>query len=804
MSILLRSNLIELNRFLPGGSWRINSLHEHYPSLNSAPISLTWHDSWQHNVWLAQGYPDQVSSLESKRTSFGSFDEATLKWKTECAKLSIRLVFSLASDASIFMWRLVVRNNSQDPVFLDRVTMLHTEKLDDIGEGNFKTSVDVDPIKNRAEGLGFDKERSELAFFSNGWQSWNYAGTLSMENRFPRTRLGPLVLPMRVNVSGPRSSGRGHCTSDMFAVFGDRVSKVGLIVGFVSQQEAFGSVEGWLQPTNPKLRLRAQLDGVQLDPAESFQTDWAFLQYVDLTDKDSLADYFDIAAQVSHARQIKKSLSGWCSWYYAFEDVTQTFIVENLEWATSQKSRMPLDLFQLDDGYEKEVGDWFELKDSFPDGLKALSSEIRNRGLIPGIWLAPCVAKRMSKIGRMHKDWVLRNSMGFPVNPGFIWDSFPYILDITHPEVLDHIRNVVERMAKEMGFEYLKLDFLYTGALPGKKFNQKLTRAQALYKTLKMIRDAAGEDVSLLGCGIPLGSGIGIFDHMRIGPDVAPRWKPAHWGIEGLLDHEMGHPSTRNAILTTINRLPMHQRWWTNDPDCLLIRSTDTVLTEAEVQTLASVIALSGGAMIVSDHLPALTEERVDWLTKLIPTLPHAARAVDWFDTTNPSKLVIELENSLGPWQLICLINWADNEQDLILNLKEFGLENSPAYHVIDFWNQNYKRMTALTLCMPEVPAHGVRMLSVRASSSDPQWLGDSLHISQGLFVKDWKFQEDHLACKLESNRRANGNIWISAPGKLTCAQIGDRDAEFEEIETGVFRLNVEFEGITSLRAAWK
>ena len=31
-------------------------------------------------------------------------------------------------------------------------------------------------------------------------------------------------------------------------------------------------------------------------------------------------------------------------------------------------------------------------------------------------------------------------------------------------------------------------------------------------------------------------------------------------------------PSVRNALQNVLCRLPLHQRWWINDPDCLLLR----------------------------------------------------------------------------------------------------------------------------------------------------------------------------------------------------------------------------------------
>jgi len=803
MSTLLRSHLVELQIHFPSGAWEVHPFQESYPRIFSSPIYLSWRDSRKRYSWLAKGRPNSTSSIEGVSTPFGTYQQITLGWNTTGEQLSTKIDLSLATDKPIFLWRLVIENKSEEPIFLDDVTMLQTEGLLQNRPGSSSSIKEQDAYHGVRRGLGFDRSSSDLAFYTNGWQSWNYAGTLGIDDPYPRTKLGPLTLPMRENSGTPKPSRQGHYISNMFGVLGDRVSRVGLLVGFISQQQTFGIVEGWLDPTLPALRLLAQLDGVQIDPGESFQTDWAYLQWINLEDKQPLSDYFHLTSISNHARIQRRALSGWCSWYYAFEDVSQPFLMENLEWICAEKDRVPLDLFQVDDGYERNVGDWFDLKPSFPDGLQHISSKVREAGLISGIWLAPFVAKRGSRLGRERKDWILRNKMGLPVNPGFLWDSFPYVLDITHPEVLDHTRWVLKRLKEEMGFEYFKLDFLYAGALPGKRFNPKLTRAQALSQALQWMRDAVGEDVDLLGCGIPLGSGIGIFDHVRIGPDVAPRWKPAHWGIKGPLDREMGHPSTRNAILTTINRLPMHQSWWMNDPDCLLVRSNETYLTEAEVQTLASVIAMSGGAMIVSDHLPTLSEERVDWLTRLIPPLPHAARAMDWFDTPYPSKLMMDLESCIGSWHLICLLNWSDQTQDLRLDINDFGVQESPNYHVIDFWNQKYYRMSSTTLHFSRVPAHGVHMLCLRQANSSPQWLGDNMHISQGLFIRDWELQSNHVRCTVEPGRRGSGVIWMGMPEGITKIQIGAQEVDFLEIEAGIFTFRVEFEGTYTVRAFW-
>lgn len=51
---------------------------------------------------------------------------------------------------------------------------------------------------------------------------------------------------------------------------------------------------------------------------------------------------------------------------------------------------------------------------------------------------------------------------------------------------------------------------------------------------------------------------------MRISPDVSPTWEPP------LAD--ISQPGGRASVLGTRARRALQGRWWTNDPDCLLLR----------------------------------------------------------------------------------------------------------------------------------------------------------------------------------------------------------------------------------------
>ncbi len=115
---------------------------------------------------------------------------------------------------------------------------------------------------------------------------------------------------------------------------------------------------------------------------------------------------------------------------------------------------------------------------------------------------------------------------------------------------------------------------------------------------------------SVLGCGAPLGACIGAVDGMRIGPDVAPWWNPPResWSPPGYAETS---PATAFALAATKARQFMHRRLWLNDPDCVMLRTRQTSLSEEHVRRWALAVGESGGMALVSDDLSLLgTTER--------------------------------------------------------------------------------------------------------------------------------------------------------------------------------------------------
>ncbi len=150
--------------------------------------------------------------------------------------------------------------------------------------------------------------------------------------------------------------------------------------------------------------------------------------------------------------------------------------------------------------------------------MRALAEKIKSTGRRAGLWLAPLVAVKSSGLFREHPDWFLRDERGKAVSAGFNWGEQLYAVDTTHPAALEWLRGLMKEV-RGWGFDYLKLDFLYGGALPGKRYKD-MPREAAYRSGLEAMREAMGEDAYFLACGAPIIPSVG---HVRRAADRAGR-----------------------------------------------------------------------------------------------------------------------------------------------------------------------------------------------------------------------------------------------------------------------------------------
>jgi alpha-galactosidase len=272
--------------------------------------------------------------------------------------------------------------------------------------------------------------------------------------------------------------------------------------------------------------------------------------------------------------RVQKSLRVWCSWYSLYTGIDEARLLKILH----DLSDLPFDVFQVDDGWQIAIGDW-QPNAKFPAGMDGMAARIKASGRKAGLWLAPLLVVPSASLYREHPDWLLYDAHGRPVSAGFNWGEQLYALDTTHPGVLDWLRALMKKV-RGWGYDYAKLDFLYAGALPGKR-RVDMPREAAYREGLRIIRDALGE-AYFLTCGAPVLPSLGLCDGLRVGPDVAGYWT-SHRDDDLLMN--TATPGTRNAIRTTLQRLwlkPLVQ----TDPDVAYFRTRLDDLTSEQKQLL--------------------------------------------------------------------------------------------------------------------------------------------------------------------------------------------------------------------------
>ncbi len=623
---------------------------------------------------------------------------------------------------------------------------------------------------------GLQPSSDPTGFYSNGWQSWSPAGFHPRDGKefgmaWP---LRPLIGAMMHNCQTPWLGKKGRFCSETVGVL--VTAREALVVGGASLADQFVHVRADLRPGHLALTLQAQGDDVPLVAGEARFSEWFYLEWVPLPNRDPLAQYAYAVARQMNISRLRQVPSGWSSWYIFWEGVKEEDVIDNLATAALLADELPLDVIQLDQGFESCWGDWTECNECFAHSLAWLADRIEGSGFTPGLWLAPFTVHPQSELAAEHPSWLLRDKRGRPVSAGFYANSFfARVLDPTHPGVEEYLHELIETAVEAWDYRYLKLDFLYAAALPGLRHNASLTRAQAYRHALEIIREAAGEETYLVGCGAPLGPSVGLVDAMRIGPDTAPYWTPKIPYLGELFRNAASLPSLRNSLRNIATRAWMHGRWWTNDPDNLIVRDTQTSLDEAEVIAQVTLQGLTGGSCVLSDDLPHLPPERRRLVDALLPPLVSGMDTLDLLQREMPEVVVAPVARHWDNWQLVGLFNWSQEPVEREFHRRLPNFDTTQSYHLVNFWDRDYLRWEPRE-ALPKytLSPHGAVLLGVRIAKKPPQLVSTTFHISQGGEVTTVSTEDGVLTLKMSLGRVAKGEVWLSLPAAPKTVMLDD------------------------------
>ena len=219
--------------------------------------------------------------------------------------------------------------------------------------------------------------------------------------------------------------------------------------------------------------------------------------------------------------------------------------------------------------------------------------KIHSKGLTAGVWLAPFVAEKESKLYKEHFDWIKKDEHGNPVSAGGNW-SGQYSLDLENKEVIDYIKKFLNYYM-ELGFDFFKLDFLYASSIV---VPEGYSRCQYQYKAYKLLKDTLKGKI-ILGCGANIVNSIDNFDYLRVGMDASLDWDDKMY--MRLFHRE--RPSTKATLQNTIFRSLFNDRFFANDPDVFLLRDDNIKMNDEQKHSLAIINSLFSGVLMTSDDI---------------------------------------------------------------------------------------------------------------------------------------------------------------------------------------------------------
>ena len=453
------------------------------------------------------------------------------------------------------------------------------------------------------------------------------------------------------------------------------------------------------------LQVDSEMNDILVDPGESRRSEEMLVLVAPY--EIAVTDLFRWMATTHGARTQRGPIFGWCSWYALSANIHEADVAGVVDFVSAHRDRLPMQVIQIDDGWQKAYGDWMIDTKKFPNGMKPIADKITAAGMIPGIWL--CMV-RTSKNGH-HLDGTDNEFQ-----------------DSTNPAVRDYIRKTLQERYAD-GYRYFKLDF--NTFRTSKRHDQKKTRLQIARTAFKLYRESIGEDSYLCACVGGLNRGaIGYADGVRIATDSYHRWvKPySGWCIPDAING-VGSMALSQGIL------------FAADPDVAYTLPTEKFLSmpglSEGLRSWYNYVGLLGGFMMTSDLLhkkPWDSPEAVRLLEILNPPAPDKGRAFDGQSDYWHRQFGFVARRPWGNFVSVNLLNPEDTPATLPLRgvpTQELG----GRFHVWSFWDNRYLGVADETFVTDAVPGHAsalLRLTALARDSSSPTLVGSNLHIAMG------------------------------------------------------------------------
>jgi hypothetical protein len=384
------------------------------------------------------------------------------------------------------------------------------------------------------------------------------------------------------------------------------------------------------------------------------------------------------------------NLLGWWSWTAFYYSITSGEVLSNAQWLAEHLKALGYNYFHIDEGYQFARGEYTTPNATrFPEGVSGLEHQICRLGLTPGIWTAPFEVTHRSWVYENHKDWLVHNANGQPIQVGEVGEDVPdrlFVLDATNPGAQDYLTKTYRTLAREWGIRYIKLDFMDTTAVEGYFFRPNTTALEAQRIGLEVIRKAVGDDVLLDKDGSPMLNVVGLVNEGRVSVDTGHAFRRSKEAAPGIFA-----------------RYYMNRNFFVSDPDAFTVskqiieeRRTPVALTLNEAQVSIALSAISGGMYEIGDDLPTLgsSPERLALVENpdllQMAKLGRAGVPLDLLtyraEDEQPSVVLLR---ETARQAMLAIFNWTEEPASHSQDLAALGLHAGGTYQITDVLNQN-------------------------------------------------------------------------------------------------------------------
>ncbi len=423
---------------------------------------------------------------------------------------------------------------------------------------------------------------------------------------------------------------------------------------------------------------------------------------------------------------------------------------------------------------DREPGAWLEWNRAlFPSGPQALVRDLGAQGFKLGLWAgAYWVSSRLeARTAQLRPAFLLKD--GKPMSMPHRDLGPQYILDPTHPLTHAWFREIFGTW-REWGVRYYMIDFVHSvsGTTPGRfvadgYHNRALVPSvEAMRDSLKVIREAAGDDTYLLVSTGPTFQTVGLLDAVRAGTDYG-EGRPLDGPGKGFFpatfvvnkaDYWTSH---LRAVQAWATHFFAHRRLFIADSGNVLTVDKPVPLPDAQIS--ATIFGLNGSPLMIGDDVDRMAPERLALLRQQFPRLPEAGEPLDLFESVEPDYVKtfrLRVRTDWDTWDLFAVFNFGAEALHRVL----------PATGAVwDFWDERYTGVAAGKLDVV-VPPRSVKLLRVAPARAHPWVLSTDIHIRQGqadLAGVAW----DEAALELRFTAARPGNVFLRVPKEFRLAE---------------------------------